>query len=226
MTVVRMLLTMLVAGALLVLAPSSGWCVEANPAAEELHSEDAADDGHGAAGDAHAEHGSADPMSADLDLAIFTLIIFLVLLAVLSKFAWKPIVAGLERREAMIAENIAAAQRSNEDAKAMLAQYEARLSGAHEEVRGIIEEARRDAEHTQQEILAKARADAQTEMNRALREVETAKDQALKELAEASANQAVTLASRILRSQVQQGDHQRLIDEAMSGFVRGNGSQN
>ncbi len=85
-------------------------------------------------------------------------------------------------------------------------------------MRAIIDEARRDAEHTQQEILAKARADAQAERDRSLREIETAKDQALKELGERTADLAVDLAGKIVGARLNAGDHQRLIEEALSRF--------
>ncbi len=59
------------------------------------------------------------------DLAVVTVVVFLLLLAVLSKFAWKPIVEALDRRERSIAENIAAAAAQNEAAKELLSQHEA-----------------------------------------------------------------------------------------------------
>jgi F-type H+-transporting ATPase subunit b len=174
----------------------------------------------------HAEHAphigeegvSDSPVEFKSDLAIFTFIVFLLLLGILAKFAWGPISEGLEKREHHIAEQIAAAERANAEAKEMLAQYERKLASAQDEVRAIIDEARRDATHTQQEILAQARADAASEMDRAKREVETAKDQALRELAETSAKLAVELAGKIIRAQLDPNQHAQLISEALSRF--------
>jgi F-type H+-transporting ATPase subunit b len=182
--------------------------------------------GTGASGDHGAGHGNTNPMSFDPDLAIFTALNFLILLAVLWKFAWGPIAAGLDRREQGIADNIAAAQATHEQAKLLLADYERKLTAAQGEVRGIMEEARRDAEHTQSEILAKARADARAERDRALREIEMATDQALKELAERSTNLAVDLAGKIVQAQLQPSDHARLIEQAMASFPKGNPANN
>ena len=117
---------------------------------------------HGEAGHA-GQADRPDPLAFDPDLAIWTAIVFLVLLGVLGKFAWGPIVDGLEKREQTIADNIAAAERASEEAKAMLAEYEAKLAGAADEVRAMLEEARRDAEHTKQEILAEAKSARQAE---------------------------------------------------------------
>lgn len=165
---------------------------------------------------------SASPVEFKSDLAIYTFIVFLLLLAILWKFAWGPISEGLEKREHHIAGQIAAAERANAEAKQMLAQYERKLASAQDEVRAIIEEARRDATHTQQEILAQARADAAAEMDRAKREVETAKDQALRQLAETSANLAVELAGKVIRTQLDPNQHAQLVTEALSRFPSAN----
>lgn len=194
---------------------------------------DAAHDSHGAA-DAHGAHAphigamgvDESPASLSADLAIYTVAVFLLLLLVLSKFAWRPISQGLDRRELGIAENIAAAQRTNDEAKKLLAEYELRLNAAQDQVRAILEEARRDAEHTQQEIVAKARADAQVEVQRGRREIETATAQALKQLAETSTNTAIDLAGRIVRTQLSPADHTRLVEEAMVQFHDGTPSRN
>lgn len=180
------------------------------------------------AGAAHSDGGHSvhfgqenvdlDPSEIKDDLAIFTFIVFLLVLAILWKFAWGPISRGLEKREHHITEQIAAAERANEEAKEMLAEYERKLNSAQDEVRAILEEARRDAQHTQQEMIAEAKAAAVAEMDRAKREVETAKDQALRELAETSANLAVDLASKIIRTRLDQHQHAELVTEALARF--------
>ena len=85
-----------------------------------------------------------------------------MLLFLLTKFAWNPILAGLEKRERGIAETIAATQHANDEAKRMLASYERRLAEAADEVRGMLDEARPDAEATRQSIVAEARRAAST----------------------------------------------------------------
>lgn len=156
------------------------------------------------------------PTEFRTDLAIWSFVVFVVLLAVLWKFAWGPIARALTEREQRIAEQIASAQRVADEAKVMLAQYEAKLASAQEQVRGILEEARRDAEHTQQEIVAKAKAEAGAEVERGKREIALAESAALKSLAETSARLAIELAGKILQSELKQVDQQRLIVEALA----------
>lgn len=169
---------------------------------------------------AHAAEGAPDPLVVDPDLAVFSAIVFVLLLLILTKFAWGPIVAGLEKRESRIAENIASAERAAEDARRMMADYEAKLAGAADQVRAMLDEARRDAEHTKDQIVAEAKAAAQLEHDRQMRELRTATDQALKSLSEFLADQAVDLASRIIREKLNAKDHDRLVKDAVARFTQ------
>jgi F-type H+-transporting ATPase subunit b len=160
------------------------------------------------------------------DLAIWTFVVFLVLLAILWRFAWGPIVAGLEKREQRIADNIAAAERANEQAKLLLVEYERKLAAAADQVRAMMEEARKEAEQVKLEIVAEAKEAAKLEFDRSKRELQRATDQALKELSERATNLAVDLAGKIVRAQLSHADHARLVQEAMAEFAAGGPSVN
>lgn len=166
-------------------------------------------------GGIHEEAAGPNPLAVDPDLAIWTAVIFLVLLAVLGKFAWPPIVEALEQREKRIADHISAAEAKHEEAKQVLAQHEARLAAAADEVRALLEEARRDAENTKAQIIAEARQAAQTEHDRALRDVQQATDVAMKQLAETSAVLAVQLASKVVQDEISPAQQDRLVREAV-----------
>lgn len=238
-----------IVGALLVLAGlvlwhgASAWALHPGHGVEGEHehtgssgeAETAGSDEHGgeadeAGGDAHAagEHGgdahggSPNPLEIGPDLAVFTLIVFLVLLAILGKFAWGPIATALDHREHRIADNIAQAERLQAEAKAQLASYEQKLALAAEEVRQLLEEARRDAEHTKEELHAQGKAEAKAELDRAMREVRNAKDAALKEIGETSANFAVEMAAKIVQKQLTPEDHARLVRDAVASFPSSN----
>jgi F-type H+-transporting ATPase subunit b len=172
------------------------------------------------------DHSEPDPLSVDPDLALWTVVVFVVLLLVLRKFAWGPILHALEGREQNIANHIAQAERNHEEAKRLLAQYEQKLAGATGEIRALMEEARREAEHAKQQILAEAKAGAEAERARSLHEIEAATDAALKTLAERSAQMAVELAGKILQSRLSTADHARLIEEAMAKFPKTTASSN
>ena len=157
------------------------------------------------------------------DLTIWTAVVFLVVLAILYKFAWGPISEGLQKRENEIAAQIAEAQRKNEEARQLLVEYEKKLAAAQDEVRGLIEQGRRDAEKVGQQLLDKAREEAGIERQRAVQQIESATLAALKELAERSATLAVDLAGKIVGAGSNAADHSRLIEQAVSEFSQSAG---
>ena len=164
---------------------------------------------------ADAGQGGPNPLAVDPDLAIWTGIVFLLLFFILSKFAWPQIAAALDARERAIADNIAAAKATNEEAKRLLAEHEARLAAAAGEVRALLEEARRDAEVTRARILSEAQKERQQELQRALREIELAKDGAIQELAISSANVAIELARKVVREKLTSDEQSLLVRSAL-----------
>jgi F-type H+-transporting ATPase subunit b len=162
-------------------------------------------------------HGAGpNPLAVDPDLAIWTGVVFLLLFLILSWFAWPQIAAAVDERERRIADNIKAAAEKHEDAKRLLAQHEAKLAAAAGEVRALLEEARRDAEHTKASIVADARKAAEEEKARAVRDIGRAKDGAIQELAVASANVAIDLAGKVIRDKLTAEQNNQLIRDAMS----------
>jgi F-type H+-transporting ATPase subunit b len=172
--------------------------------------------GHGEdLGVGDATHGMSDVSSLAGDLAIYTFVVFLLLLAILSYLAWPKISEALLEREKRIEGAIADAQAKHEEAKRLLAEHEAKLAGAAAEVKAMLDEARRDAEATKSEIIAEARAAAKQEHDRAKRDIEVALDGATKHLAETSANLAVELAGKAIRETIQPAKQQELVREAL-----------
>jgi F-type H+-transporting ATPase subunit b len=127
---------------------------------------------------------------------------------------------GLEKREEGIARQIADTKAANEEAKRMLASYERRLSEAADEVRGMLEEARRDAEATRQTIVAEARKAADDEKARAKHEIHLAKDDALAQIAEKAGHLAVEVAGKFLRDKLGADDQARLVRDSVASLSR------
>jgi F-type H+-transporting ATPase subunit b len=173
-----------------------------------------------AAGPAGGEGPDINPMAWNTDLAIWTAVVFLLVLAILWRFAWKPIASGLDKREQRIRDEIASAEKAHADAQQLLADYQKQLAGTGEEVRKMLEAARRESERQGQEIVAQARAAAEAEKQRGLNEIERATAGALKELADRSATLAVELAGQIVGSRLDQASHAQLIERAVADFVR------
>ena len=173
------------------------------------------------------EHATVlNPLVFDPDLAIYTAIVFGVLMLVLWKFAWGPIVEALDAREKGVADNIAAAEAKHLEAKGLLASYEARLATAKDEVREMLEEARRDAETTKAQILGEAEAAAKARHDRAIRDIEQARDSAVRTLAETSANLAVDLAGKVVAQNLTADQQAALVSEATSKLANSAPSNN
>jgi len=98
----------------------------------------------------------------------------------------------------------------------MLASYERRLAEASDEVRGILEEARRDSEATRLAIVAEARKAADDEQARAKREIGLARDEALSQIAEQAGQLAVDVAGKFLRDKLSTDDHARLVRDSVA----------
>ncbi len=177
--------------------------------------------------DEDAAHFPNDPTHANVsdqtykvidwrtDLALFTAVVFGLLLVVLSSAAWKPIAQGLEKRERGIASNISRAEKAAAEATARLAEYEAKLAAAAEESQRIVTEARKDAEIAAQKLIASAQEEAARSRDRALAEIETAKRVALSELAGQSTDIAMSLARSVVGREVRAEDHQGMIQDML-----------
>jgi F-type H+-transporting ATPase subunit b len=159
------------------------------------------------------------PSAWKTDLALWTVVIFLCLLAILTKYAWGPLAAALDRREKGIADQIADAEAANQKAKDILAGYEQKLADAKNDVRGILDQGRREAEKLGRELLDKAKEEAAAEHARAVKQIEAAADAAVKGLADQSAAMAVELAGKIVGAKLNPADHAQLIEQAVGGFV-------
>jgi len=166
-----------------------------------------------------ATNEAPGPMTWDVDLALWSLVTFVVFLFVLKKFAWVPLIEGLDKREASVLDNIAAAEAARVKAEKMLAEHAAKLDKVQDEVREIIAEARRDAEHTKNDIMAAAQKEAEATRARAVQDIERARDQALDELF-AKMGRAVALATeQVIGRSVTGADNERLIEEALNTFA-------
>jgi F-type H+-transporting ATPase subunit b len=180
-----------------------------------------------AEGDVEGAPEKVNILSPRFDLGIWTVVVFGVLFLVLWKWAWGPMLQGLQNRERNIQGAIAEAQKAREEAQRLQEQWQQEMARAQEKVREIHDDARRRAQQNTDEMIAKARADIQAERDRLRREIETARDQALQELWKHTAQLATEISAKAIRRQLSPDDHRRLVDEALAdlpGAGKVNGS--
>lgn len=157
-------------------------------------------------------------LAGDLGNSFWTLVIFVIVLIVLGKFAWGPILSQLQGRETFIREALESAKRDREAAEARLKEYEQKLAASRAEATAIVEEGRRDAEVVKRRIEAAAKEEADKTIERAKREIHIATDTATKELYTLSAKLATQLAAQVIGRELSPQDHERLISQAIDGI--------
>jgi F-type H+-transporting ATPase subunit b len=164
----------------------------------------------------HEGEHQSDIFGKSLDLAIWTWVVFLLLFFILRKTAWPKILAGLQQREESIRSAIDEAHRAREEAHRLRDQLRAEMSQAHEKVREVLDEARRDGEQMRAQKLVEAEGQIQAERDRALREINNARDQARDELRQHAAQLATLISAKAIRRSLTPEDHRGLIDEAVA----------
>jgi F-type H+-transporting ATPase subunit b len=168
-----------------------------------------------AAQEGHEAAGANNPFAGDIGNALWTVVIFVLVLVVLGKFAWGPILKSLQARESYILESLERAKRERDEAAVRLKEYEDKLAQARTEVTALVEEGRRDVEVVKKKILEEARQEAEKERERTRREIQIATDTATKQLYSLAAHLATDMAGRIIRKELNAQDHERLIAESI-----------
>ena len=171
---------------------------------------------------AAASDASADssPWDGTPIQAIAAIIVFVVLLVVLKKMAWGPILKGLQDREAKIRGDLEAAEHSAAKAKQAQSEYEQQLSDAHEQVRKLIDQGKVEAQRIADQLKQAAQDDIIQMGERAESDIRSAKEQALTDIYTQTATLATDVAGRILKRQINSGDQQQLVDEAVNELNR------
>ena len=164
----------------------------------------------------HAAGKSPDIMQVQPPLAIYTVIVFGLVLLILARFAWRPIIRAMHEREAHLQQVLHDSERARNEAEAIAASHRKQLAGAADEVRSLIEQARKEAQVSADSIIKKAQAEAEASRDRAEREISGARDQALMEIWSKTADLAVSVAGRVLEKELGANDHRRLVEAALN----------
>jgi F-type H+-transporting ATPase subunit b len=151
-------------------------------------------------------------------LIIWTVITFIVLLIVLRKVAWGPILTALEQREHTIRNSLAEAQQARQEAAQLLTQHQQMLSDASREVGCILEQGREEAERLRISLTEQARAEAQRLTEAAQREIVREKHLAMQELKNTTADLALAAAGHLLNTAMTSEGHRRLVTEFLDHF--------
>ena len=171
-----------------------------------------------AAGPARAAGGQAETGQpyGDLGQAFMILLVFGGLLFILGKYAWKPIISQIKRREKDIADQIHDAERLNSEAKDLEARYQARLDRAETEARQMLARNLQEAAAAREQLLAAAREEGNRTIASAKTEIELFKLAAIEELQQATAGMAVSIAGEILQQKLTAEAQESLVEQSLA----------
>ena len=164
-----------------------------------------------------SESTEAPPSIWDGDIAtsIFAILMFGMLVFVLGKYAWGPILPGLKNREDYIRQQIKDAERMKSEADKSLRRYESRMEKAQERADEIIDQSREQAEQIARKITEQARQEAADIVSQTASAIKIAREQAIRDIHGYTVELAVELAGKILAKEIAPQDHSALIQQAV-----------
>jgi F-type H+-transporting ATPase subunit b len=162
-----------------------------------------------------AEEAPLSPFAGNLGNAVWTLGIFLIVVIVLGKFAWGPVLSLLQEREHFIHKSLSDAKHDRDEAEQRLKDYAAKLQSAQVEAVAIIDEAKRDAERLREELKQRARTEADNMVRNAQQQIEMQTTRAMAQIRQEAVDLSVTIASKILQRTISKEDNEKLIADAL-----------
>lgn len=167
-----------------------------------------------------APQGGGSLIDVNPGLVIWTVITFLVLLFVLKKIAWKPILSALKDRENAIRESLEKAEKAKEEAHKILQENQATLLKAEEESKKIIEQSRQYAQKLKDQMLRDSKEQAQKIVEDASAEITQKKEAAFDELKTKVAEIAIQAAEKILHQNLDKDSHKKLVDRYIEDITK------
>ncbi|HEY4566459.1 F0F1 ATP synthase subunit B [Planococcaceae bacterium Storch 2/2-2] len=146
---------------------------------------------------------------------IVTLLTFLLLLALLKKFAWGPLMGVMDKRAELIASEIETAEKNRMESEKMLAEQKAELKEASATAQSIVESARKQSETQSAEMIEAAREEVNRMKASAELEIATAKEKAVAAVREEFVSLSVLAASKVLEKEISEDDNRALIEETI-----------
>jgi len=151
----------------------------------------------------------------DPGLFIWTILTFLVLLALLARFAWTPLLEALESRQQGIRKALDDAQTAKQELERLQQESAQIIRKARGDAEAVITQSRADAERLREEIRQKAKADAEGIMRNAERQIQLETGRALQQIRAEAVDLSVMIASKIIQRNITKEDNERLIAEAL-----------
>lgn len=165
-----------------------------------------------------AESEGGGVFSVNPGLSVWASAVFLILLLILHRFAWGPILAAVDAREQRIQTALDESAAQRDEAARLLAEHKTQLADARRQASEILAEGRAAAERLRKELEEKARAEAQGIIDGARREIGREKDRAIAELRKESVDLALAAAGKLIDEQLDDEGHRALVVDFLDGM--------
>ena len=149
----------------------------------------------------------------DPGLYIWTIVVVLVLLALLAKFAWRPLLEALEKRQESIRRSLDDAAKAKQELERLQVESQRILAEARAEAEAIVARTREDANRLRDEMRQKAQQEAANIVKNAQKQIELETARALQQLRHEAVDLSVAIASKLLQRNVSKEDNERLIED-------------
>jgi F-type H+-transporting ATPase subunit b len=162
--------------------------------------------------------GTRTFMKPDTGLMVWTLVIFVILMLVLSRYAFGPLTRAVEARERSLQEAIDAAKADREAAAKLLAEHQAQIEAARNDAQKFISEGRAVAEKMRTDLLDQTRKEQQDMLERARRDIEGEKDKAIAQLRREAVDLALAGASKVIEQNLESQKNRQLVESYLSSI--------
>ena len=159
-------------------------------------------------------------LSVSPGLIFWTVVTFVILLLLLKKFVWGPIIDAVDRREKSLKDMFDGAENARDEAQELLKRYEDQLAQARNDVNQMIEEGKGKAGKAGDEIIGKASSEADQILERAKAEISRERQKAVEELKAQVVKISLAAAERLIERDLAEQDHRGLIEQTISDIDR------
>ncbi|NQV38819.1 MAG: F0F1 ATP synthase subunit B [Candidatus Marinimicrobia bacterium] len=152
----------------------------------------------------------------DPGLFIWTILTFLVLLYILAKFAWKPLLAMLDKREETIRKSLDDAEKARLELEQMQIKSEDIIAQARSEAQAILQEGKAITERLKDDVLNKAKEKSDEIVANAQKIIQTEKDRAIGEIKSEAVDISISIARKLISKNLSKEDNKQLIEDALN----------
>jgi len=151
----------------------------------------------------------------DPGLFIWTIVVFIVLVAALAKFAWKPLLQALETRQEAIRKSLDDAQAAKRELERLNQESADIIRKAQADAEGIVSKSWADAEKLREEMKVKAKAEADAIVKESQRQIELETGRALRQIRNEVGELSIAIASKLIQRNFSKEDNDRLVQETL-----------